>query len=76
MNLLKVPANISWDGEIVPGKKAIFRHFTSGVRIYSFKAGMNFVMKRSAGALGGSNCHCMIARILSNCLKMDSLEQR
>jgi len=36
--LLKVPANISWEGEIEPGKKAIFRHFTRSVRIYAIKA--------------------------------------
>jgi len=38
MNLLKVPANISWEGEIEPDKKAIFRHFTCSIRIYVFKA--------------------------------------
>jgi hypothetical protein len=36
--LLKVPANILWAGEIEPGKKAIFRHFTGSARIYAIKA--------------------------------------
>jgi hypothetical protein len=36
--LLKVPADISWEGENEPDKKAIFRHFTRSARIYAIKA--------------------------------------